>query len=67
MKTVLLLGVLAACLVLTYARYKSTDFTDTGEGNMYKLNCVTPYIKQLQFTCKDEGFLVDNLNCTKLA
>lgn len=34
MKTVLLVGMLAACLSLCYARYKTSDFTDAGE------NCV---------------------------
>ena len=38
MRTVLLLGVLAACLVVTYARYKSTDFTHAGEESMNIFN-----------------------------
>ena len=32
MRTVLLIGMLAACLVVCYARYKSSDFTDAGEN-----------------------------------
>ena len=38
MRTALLIGVLAACLVVSYARYKSSDFTDAGE------NCIVGHL-----------------------
>ena len=31
LKIVAVIGVLAACIVVCYARYKSSDFTDAGE------------------------------------
>ena len=35
MKTVLLVGVLAACLAICCARYKTSDFTDAGKNYRY--------------------------------
>jgi hypothetical protein len=32
MKTFLLVGMLAACLAICCARYKTSDFTDAGEN-----------------------------------
>ena len=35
MRTILLVGMLAACMAVCYARYKTSDFTDAGENLLY--------------------------------
>ena len=39
MKATLLLSLLASCLVASYARYKSSDFTDAGKIKIPVLAC----------------------------
>ena len=38
MNTALIIGLLAACLAVSYARYKSSDCTDAGEDCIHNLN-----------------------------